>query len=236
MAARRREQSFYRPVFTGAESLDLHLALDDQAQGDRLHTSGGFRAGQFAPKHGREVEPHQIVQRAAGEIGLDQRHVDLTRVLHRLGHGLFGDLVKDDAANGRVFLDRLALGQRLLQVPADRLAFAVGVSREDQCVVFGQRVGDGFDVFLAVGGDFPFHVEIGVGVDRSVLWRQVPDVAVRGENGVIVAQIFVDRFGLGWGFDNDDGHKYRHLRSKMRAALRCLMWDGGGVCQCGCCG
>ena len=57
--------------------LDLALAVEDQAQRHRLHAAGRARAGQLAPQHRREREADQIVQRAAGQVGVDQRAVDL---------------------------------------------------------------------------------------------------------------------------------------------------------------
>ena len=49
LPARGGQGGFDAPEFAGVKGLDLHLALDDQAQADRLHPSGRFRAGQFAP-------------------------------------------------------------------------------------------------------------------------------------------------------------------------------------------
>ena len=49
LPARRGDQRLDAPVFAVAEGLDLHLALDDQPQGDRLYPPRRFRAGQFAP-------------------------------------------------------------------------------------------------------------------------------------------------------------------------------------------
>ena len=197
LSAWRGDQRFHAPVFAVAKGFDFHLALDNQPQRDRLHAPRRLCAGQFAPKNRRQVEPHQIIQRTSCQIGLDQRHIHLTRIRHRFCHGLFSDLVKHHAADRRVLLDRFAFGQRLLQVPADRFAFAVGVSREDQCVVVFQRISDGFDVFLARCGDFPSHVEPVFRVDRSVFGRQIADVAVGRKHGVITAEIRVDRFGFG---------------------------------------
>ena len=75
-----------RPIFARDEALDLELAVADEAQRDRLHAAGRTRAGQFAPQHGRQVEADEIVQRAAGEIGVDQRLVDFARMPHRVEH------------------------------------------------------------------------------------------------------------------------------------------------------
>ena len=130
-----------------------------------MHAASRFRAGQLAPEDGRQVEAHQIVQRAASEVGFDQRHVDLARVGHRFVNGGLGDGVEGDAFDVGILLDRLAFGQRLLQVPTDRLTLAVRVGGEDQGVVVLKRVGDGLDVFLAVRGDLPKHIKFVLGID-----------------------------------------------------------------------
>ena len=79
------------------EFLDLEFAVADEPQGDGLHPPGRARAGQLAPQHRREVEADEIVERAAGEIGVDERVVDLARVAHGLEDRGFGDRVEDDA-------------------------------------------------------------------------------------------------------------------------------------------
>ena len=100
VAARRRQGRDQRPVFARDELLDLELAVADQAQRHRLHAAGRARAGQLAPQHRRQREADQIVERAAGEVGVDQRLVDLARMLHRLEHRLLGDGVEHDALDG----------------------------------------------------------------------------------------------------------------------------------------
>ena len=75
--ARRRQRRDQRPVFAGDELLDLELAVADEPQRHRLHPAGRARARQLAPQHRREREADEIVERAAGEIGVDQRAVDL---------------------------------------------------------------------------------------------------------------------------------------------------------------
>ena len=69
-----------RPVLAALEDLDLGFALTDQAQRDRLYASGRTAAGQLAPQHRREGESHQVVEGAAGEIGVDQRLVEVARM------------------------------------------------------------------------------------------------------------------------------------------------------------
>src|SRR5580704_10454592 len=45
-------------------------------------------------QHRREREADQIIQCAPRHIGIDQRAVDLARILHRVRHRLFGDGVE----------------------------------------------------------------------------------------------------------------------------------------------
>jgi len=66
--------------------------------------------------------------------------------------------------------------------------------------------GDVVQPLLRLGIDFPKHMKIGLGIDRSILGRKVPHMAERSENLVAAAEISVDRLGLGGGFDNDYVH------------------------------
>ena len=106
VAARGRERRHQRPVFPRDEFLDFELAVADEAQRHRLHPAGRARARQLAPQHRREGEADEVVERAAGEIGVDQRAVDAARVLHRIEHRLLGDGVEHHP------LDRLLLDAR----------------------------------------------------------------------------------------------------------------------------
>jgi hypothetical protein len=195
-----------RPVFLGNEFLDLAFALGDQAQGDRLHPAGRARAGQFAPQHRRQGEAHQIIERAAGEISLHQLHIDLARARERFGDGLLGDGVERDALH-RLAFESPALGQRFQQVPGNGFAFPVRVSREDQAIGVLKRIRNRFDSRLRLGVDGPLHGEIFVWPHRAVLGRQIAHMSKAGQDRVIGAEIFVDGFGFGRGFDDDDVHK-----------------------------
>ena len=91
-------------------------------------------------------------------------------------------------------------------MPRNRLTLAIGVSRENQAVGCLGRVGNGADLLLLVAIELPVHLEALVGPDGPVLGRQVADMTVRGEDLVVLAQILLDGFGLGRGFDNDELH------------------------------
>ena len=189
------------PVFLGLERLDLAVTLDDQAQGDRLDAAGGFGAGELAPEHRREGEPEQVIERAAREVGIDQVLIEFARVLHRRGDGFLGDRVEGDALD--LLGQHAALGQQFAHVPTDRLALAVRVGGEDQAVgLFGQ-IADLADAALFVAVQLPVHREVLVRADRTVFRRQVADVAVGGEDAVVLAQVLLDGFRLGGRFDDD---------------------------------
>src|ERR1051326_6269657 len=49
------------PIFLRPESLDLHLALDHEAKGDRLDASRGARTRKLAPQDRRQRKADQIV-------------------------------------------------------------------------------------------------------------------------------------------------------------------------------
>jgi hypothetical protein len=82
------------------------LAVADEAQRHRLHASGRARARQLAPQHRRQREADEIIEGAAGEIGVDQRLHRWRGVLHRLEDRLLGDGVEHHP------LDRKALPLR----------------------------------------------------------------------------------------------------------------------------
>ncbi len=191
------------PVFLGPELLDLGLALADQAQGHRLHAPGRLGTGQLAPEHRRQREADQIVERPAGQIGVDQVLVEGAGPGDRLQHRRLGDLVERHPLDVDA-VQRPPLFQNLLDVPADGLALAIRVGGEDQVVGALQGLGDGLDLLLGPRVGLPEHREIVLGIHRAVLRRQVADVPVAGEDVIVVPQVLVDRLGLGRGLDDDD--------------------------------
>ena len=83
-------------------------------------------------------------------------------------------------------------------MPADRLAFAVRVGRQDQGV--GLFASSAIDLELLRLSGIASHcmAKPCVRIDRAVLRRQVADVAVGGQHTVPRAQIFLDGFRLRW--------------------------------------
>ena len=194
------------PIFLRAEQLDLALAIDDQAQRHRLDPAGRLGAGQLAPQHRRQGEADQIIERAAGPIGVDQILVERARIRHRLGHRRLGDRVEGDP----------------LDMGGQRLASSRSTSWTCQLIASPSRsgsvarisgvgllrlVGDRLQLPRLVGIGLPLHREAVVGIDRAVLGRQIADMAVGGEHAIAAAQIFLDGLGLGGRFDDDELHE-----------------------------
>ena len=168
LAAIHGEPGLNLPVFLRDEALDLELAIDDDTKRDRLHATCRARAGQLAPENWREREADEIVEGAAGQIGVDQLLVDLARVLDCFGDGLLGDRVERHALD-RLALQHLAGVERFKNVPRDRFPFAIRVGCEDQAVGILHRVGDFLDVLDRFSIDVPRHREVLVGLHGTVL-------------------------------------------------------------------
>ena len=170
-----------RPVFARLERLDLFLALDDHAQRRRLHAAGGQAALHLAPQHRRQVEADQIVQRAARLLRVDQVERELARIGDRFLDRVRRDLGKHDAMHGLAF-EQVALAQDLVDVPRDRLAFAIQVGREIERVGLGGSLGDRVDVLLVLLDQLVGHREVVLGVDGALLRLEIAHVPVRGED------------------------------------------------------
>ena len=100
----------------------------------------------------------------------------------------------------------LALLHHFKHMPGDGFTLTVRVGRQNQAVGTLERLGDVVEPAIGLGIDLPDHLEIGIRIDRSVLGREVADMAERRQDLVGGAQIFVDRLGLGRRFHNDDIH------------------------------
>ena len=117
----------------------------------------------------------------------------------RLGHGALGDLVKDHAL--RAF--RLQ-ARRLLHMPGDGLALAVGVG--GQIDLLGSLRGLG--QFLHhrprafVAGHDVDRLEVILDIDRKLGFVEVAHMPHRGLDGIALAQIAADRARLGRRFDD----------------------------------
>ena len=216
------EQHIDRPVFAALEDLDFGLALADQAERHGLHAAGRAAARQLAPQHGREGEAHQIVERAAGHVGVDQRLVELARMGDGVEHRLLGDGVEGDALHVDPVQRLLGL-EHVADMPGNGFALAVRVGGEIELAALGDRLGDGVEPLLGLRVDQPVHGEILVRADRTVLGRQVADMTIGGQHGETGAEIFPNGLSLGRGLDDQYVHRRYMLQLRSRTGAKSLI-------------
>ena len=212
LALGRRQQRLDGPVLVGLEGLDLGLAVAYEPQRHRLHAPGRAGSRQLAPEHGREGKADQIVERAARQIGLDQRRLDLPRGLHGVQHGLLGDGIECDALDGDALLEGPFFLQNTEYVPGYCFPFPIRVGGQDEFVGRFDRGGDIPHDFGRLAVDVPVHLEVLVGLHRAVLRGQIAHMAVAGDDLEAGPQVFVDRFGLRGRFHDDDVHAFSRCR------------------------
>jgi len=88
-------------------------------------------------------------------------------------------------------------------MPGDRLPFAVRVGCQQDVVGFGGGLRDRVYMLAVARDGLVLHCEAVVGIDRAAFRHQVAHVAVGGQHLEVLAQIFLERLGLGRGFDNE---------------------------------
>ena len=108
------------PVFLRDEGANFLFALDDQAQGDGLHASGGKAAADFVPEQRRNFVTDDAIEDAASLLRVHQMLVHLRGLLESGFDGFLRDFVEHHAINfgrsavrGRLFLLGLGGGFRL---------------------------------------------------------------------------------------------------------------------------
>ena len=195
------------PVRGGDVRDALALAVDDEAGRRGLHATGAERgaltaAADLAPQHGRDVPAVEAVEHAARLLGVDEREVELSRVLGGRLDRILGDLVEDHP------LDRDLGLEHLEQVPRDRLALAILICREQDFVGGLQgalELGDGLRLAIV---DHVVGVEVVVDIDRILavrlllvvrdllLAREIANVPDGAEHLVAIAEVTLDRLHL----------------------------------------
>ncbi len=93
-------------------------------------------------------------------------------------------------------------------MPGDRLAFAIEVRGEEDHVRRLGGLGDLGDLLAAIVGDDVLRGEVVVDVDTELalarILRQVADMAVGGEDPIVVAEVAFDRPRLGRRFHDHE--------------------------------
>src|SRR2546429_8201485 len=78
-----RERRLERPVLLRFERLDLALAIDDEAERDRLDATRRKPVADLLPEERRHRVPDEPVDDSAGLLGVHQVLVDVARGLER---------------------------------------------------------------------------------------------------------------------------------------------------------
>ncbi len=156
-------------------------------------------------------------------------------MFHRLQDRILGDGVENDALDGLV-LQHLLVAQHLQHMPGNGLSLAIRIGGEHDAVGVLDQGGDVRQALVRLAVHGPQHFEIIVGIDRAVLVHQIADMAERGDNLIILAEIFVDRLGLGRRFDDDDIHAMTSKAGKAgekpllaRSQEQAGKWGSGAV-------
>ena len=85
-------------------------------------------------------------------------------------------------------------------MPGNGFTLAIKVSGQVHSISFSRRPDDVLDMFLAAFIEFVGHSEIVVGVNRTILRGQIPDMAIRSKHLEIRSQVPVDGARLGGRF------------------------------------
>ncbi|MNN28661.1 hypothetical protein D3C81_1422400 [compost metagenome] len=93
-------------------------------------------------------------------------------------------------------------------MPADGFSLAIRIGRQKDVVGALCGLDDGFNVLFVLLDQVVAHGETVVRIDRALFGDQITHVPIRGQNREVLAEVFVDRLGLGGRFDDEQvlGH------------------------------
>ena len=202
------------PVLVRLESLDLLLAVADQAHRHRLDAASRQSFAHLAPEERRQLVADDAVEHAARLLRVYLIEVDRARVLDRLLDGRLRDFVEDDAA-----VRRRVEPQDECQMPGNGLSLTIGIACEIDLVGIFRVLLERLDELALAAYIDVFRCEVVLDVDAELTLRQVAQMPHGGAHHVLSSQIFLDGLGLGRRLDNDE----RSLCLRL------------GSCLCFCC-
>ena len=195
LACCRRQDCLDGPVLAGDEGTDLAFALDHQPHGDRLHPTSRKPRTNLSPEKRAEGVAHEAVDDAAGLLCIDKVAIDRARMRKCLANGRLRDLRERHTAGLRL-RDVRGLGH----VPGDGLALAVEVGGEVHEIGLAGGLPYRAHVSAPIVDDLVIGPKIVLDIHTELVLAgvlgQVADVAVRGQDGEVPAQISLDRLGL----------------------------------------
>ena len=203
-----------RPVFLRLEGTDLVFAVNDKARRDRLHTARGQTLAHFFPQQRAELIADDAVQHAPCLLRVDQILIDGAR----LGNGTADDVLRD-LIEGHAHRPVVRNVQQIFEMPRDRLALAVRVSREVDVFAFFRAVAQILDDAFLARQRAVFRLEIMLDVHAERALGQISQVAHAGLDHVVRSEIFSD--GLRFGGRLHDDQICLFLR---HASLQCLFF------------
>src|SRR5262245_10319646 len=192
-----------RPVFSFDEGQDVAFALDDQPHRHCLDASGGKPAPDLVPQQRADFVPDQAVEHAARLLRVNQVVVDLAGMIEGVLDRVLRDLVEHHAEN-RLTRHPARPGDQPGDMFAYGLAFAVGVGRDVNGLGRLRRLFDLIDDLFLTWQLFIGRLEIVFDVHTEALLRQIHDVADRGDDLEVPAEIFIDGFRLRRRFDDNE--------------------------------
>jgi hypothetical protein len=159
-----------------------YFSLADEPHGDRLNAARRKPPLHFFPKERRDLITHEPVQDPARLLGLVFVGVESTGLTDGVLNAFLRDLLDQHPLQLAFWF--LQLGR---DVPSDRFPFAVRVGREVDHLGRSRRVGDFLqDLFLAWDRDV-LRLEVVFDVDAQGAVGEVFDVALGGENLIVLA-------------------------------------------------
>ncbi len=190
-----------RPVLFLLERPNLLFPLTDESQRDGLHAPRRQSRPDRTPEKGADLVSDQPIENASSLLSLDLLEIEFTRCLQGPLYGPLRDLPERDTPEA---LRLLLVAELLCHVVGDRLTFTVRIRREDDRVLVLRS-------FLQVGDDLPLppdrdvlRLEAMIHIDTEFLGGKVTDVAHRGGDFIVVAQVLADGPCLGRRLDDDE--------------------------------
>jgi hypothetical protein len=182
-------------------------------------------AAQLAPQQRADLVADQPIQHAPRLLRVHAVKVNRARALQGALHGGGGDFVELDALG-------VLQSERLLDVPCDCLALAVGVGRQVHHRRALRHGVQALQRLFAVGQRRVGRLEVVVDIHPQLGLRQVAHMPHRRLNRVGVAENFGERARLGGRFHDNHGLARRRGQRAFRArgrALRALGSCGAGA-------
>jgi hypothetical protein len=213
-----------RPILFWNERFDFPFSIADELERHGLHPSCGEPRLHLLPKQGGKGVADKPVDDAPRFLRLDEAHVDVPRVVHRLLHRRLCDFIEGHPVYGRLLYLFFEVFAYLVR---DGLSLAVGVRREhDGARAFG-LFGELSELFgLAAHRDI-LRLEVVLDVDRHARFGEVDHLAVGGEHPEMSAEILLYCPCLGGRLDDDEGLGFgnaagrRRIRGLFFFFLRC---------------